>query len=61
LHQLFAALPQTQAPVDAAGLARTFRQGGKVEPAIARVLLALARLGHVHTQDGKTFALRKTA
>ena len=33
-----------------------FRQGGKVEPAIARVLASLARLGHVHSNDGPNFS-----
>ena len=41
--------------------ARFFRQGAKVEPTIARVLASLARLGHAHTIDGETFALRRRA
>lgn len=58
---VFAALMQAEAPMDAQAIAKTFRQGAKVENAIARVLAALARLGHVHSNDGKTFALRRTA
>jgi hypothetical protein len=56
-----AALMQANRPLDASALARSFRQGTKVEPAISRILASLARLGHVHTSDGKTFALRRTA
>jgi hypothetical protein len=52
---------QASKPLDAGAIATTFRQGSKVEPAISRVLSSLARLGHVHTSDGATFALRRTA
>jgi hypothetical protein len=58
---VFAALMQANQPLDAGALARSFRQGVKVEPAISRILASLARLGHVHTSDGKTFALRRAA
>lgn len=58
---VFAALVEAREPLDANTLAATFRQGGKVEPAISRVLASLARLGHVHTGDGKAFALRRIA
>jgi len=58
---VFAALMQANRPLDASALARSFRQGAKVEPAISRVLASLARLGHVHTGDGKTFILRRSA
>ena len=58
---VFAALMQANAPLDAAGLARSFRQGAKVEPAVSRVLASLARLGHAHSLDGRTFALRRVA
>lgn len=58
---VFAALMQADRPLDAAGLARQFRQGARVEPAIARVLASLARLGHAHSPDGRTFALRRAA
>lgn len=58
---VFAALLETRAPLDARTLATTFKQGAKVEPAIARVLSSLARLGHVHTGDGNSFALRRSS
>jgi len=58
---VFAALMDARQPLDARAIATTFRQGSKVEPAISRVLSSLARLGHVHTSDGATFALRLTA
>jgi hypothetical protein len=58
---VFATLMGASKPLDASSLAKTFRQGAKVEPAIARVLASVARLGHVHTRDGKTFALRRSA
>jgi len=48
-------------PLDAASLAKQFRQGAKAEPAIARVLASLARLGHAHSPDGRVFALRRAA
>jgi hypothetical protein len=57
---IVAALVDARHPLDAHAVAATFRQGSKVEPAI-RVLASLARLGHVHTSDGATFALRRTA
>jgi hypothetical protein len=56
---VFAALMQASEPLEAASLAKSFRQGAKVEATIARVLASLARLGHVHSSDGKTFALRR--
>ena len=58
---VFAALMQAETPLDAETLAKTFRQGAKAQPTIARVLASLARLGHVHSSDGKTFALRRAA
>jgi len=58
---VFAALVDARQPLDARAIAATFRQGSKVEPAISRVLASLARLGHAHTSDGATFALRRTA
>jgi len=58
---VFAALMRAEKPLDAAALAKTFRQGAKAEATIARVLASLARLGHVHSSDGKTFALRRAA
>ncbi|MDI9848974.1 class I SAM-dependent DNA methyltransferase [Rhodoblastus sp. 17X3] len=58
---VFDALMGASAPLDEKTIARGFRQGAKVEAAIARVLASLARLGHVHSSDGKTFALRRRA
>lgn len=40
---------------------KRFGQGAKIEPAAGRVLASLAWLGHVHTSDGKNFALRRSA
>lgn len=59
---VFAALAASTAPVDAAVLARGFRQGKRVEKKIAAVLLSLGRLGYVASGDGgKTFAIRRAA
>ncbi|MDR3463494.1 MAG: class I SAM-dependent DNA methyltransferase, partial [Beijerinckiaceae bacterium] len=58
---VFEALMGASGPLDAPAIARSFKQGGKVEPAIARVLASLARLGHVHSSDGQNFALRRKA
>jgi hypothetical protein len=58
---VFSALLRADKPLDAASLAKTFRQGARVEGAIARVLASLARLGHAHSEDGETFALRRAA
>jgi hypothetical protein len=58
---VFAALMAADKPLDAASLAKQFRQGAKAEPAIARVLASLARLGHAHSPDGLVLALRRAA
>ncbi len=58
---VFATLALANTPLDASNIARTFRQGARVEAPIARVLAALARLGHVHSADGKSFILRRAA
>ena len=58
---VFAALSDARGPLDAKILARAFRQGAKVEHAIARVLASLARLGHIYTADGRDYALRRRA
>jgi Fe2+ or Zn2+ uptake regulation protein len=58
---VFAALVHADRPLDAQAIAKSFRQGAKVEPTIARVLASLARLGHVHSGDGKSFTLRRAA
>jgi hypothetical protein len=54
------ARPLTTGPLDAQTIARGFRQGTKIEPAVGRVLASLARLGHVHTSDARAYALRRT-
>jgi len=58
---VFAALSDARGPLDATTLARSFRQGAKAEPAIARVFASLARLGHIYTTDGRDYALRRRA
>lgn len=58
---VFGALIGASGPLDAQAIAKKFRQGGKVEPAIARVLASLARLGHAYTNDGERFVLRRSA
>jgi hypothetical protein len=58
---VFAALADARGVLDAATIAGGFRQGARVEPAVARILASLARLGHAHTLDGEIFALRRRA
>ncbi|MCI0735828.1 MAG: class I SAM-dependent DNA methyltransferase, partial [Beijerinckiaceae bacterium] len=58
---VYAALAGARAPLDARAIASTFRQGARVEPAIARILAAWARVGQFHTSDGKSFSLRRGA
>jgi Fe2+ or Zn2+ uptake regulation protein len=58
---VFATLMAASGALDAKTIAKGFKQGAKVEPAIARVLASLARLGHVHTNDGRSFALLRSA
>ncbi len=58
---VFAALTQAAAPLDAGSIATKFRQGRKIEPAVARILAAFARIGQFHTADGAHFALRRSA
>ena len=58
---VFASLMGASTPLDAATLARSFRQGAKAEPAIESILASLSRLGHAHTSDNKSFRLRRTA
>ncbi|MDE2116055.1 MAG: class I SAM-dependent DNA methyltransferase [Hyphomicrobiales bacterium] len=57
---VFASLMGASTPLDAATLARSFRQGAKAEPAIESILASLSRLGHAHTSDNKSFRLRRT-
>lgn len=58
---VFAALAQASAPLDAAAIAAQFRKTKNSEAKIARLLASLARLGHVASSDGKSFALRQIA
>ena len=58
---VFAALMGASAPLDARAIAASFRQGSRVEPIIASVLASMARVGLVHTTDGRAFALRRAA
>ena len=58
---VFAALLAAPAPLDALALSRQFRQGARVEGQVARVLGSFARIGQVHTADGRIFALRRAA
>jgi hypothetical protein len=58
---VFSALMGAGGPLDAQTIAKGFRHGAKIEPAIARVLASLARLGHVHAADGRGYALRRIA
>jgi hypothetical protein len=46
---------------DAAAIARMYRQRARVELAVFRILAALARLGLVHSADGKSLAIRRAA
>jgi hypothetical protein len=58
---VFAALTEAATPLDAQSIAAKFRQGRKIEPSVARILAAFARMGQFRTGDGKTFALRRSA
>lgn len=48
-------------PLDAAAIAANFRQGARVVPLTSRILAAWARVGWVHTTDGRSFAIRRVA
>jgi hypothetical protein len=58
---VFAALAGAGAPIDAATIATSFKQGKKVEKKVTAVLMSLARLGHVASNDGERFAIRRVA
>jgi hypothetical protein len=58
---VFAVLMDAGRPLDAAAIAATFRQGARVAPIVARILVAWARVGWVHTSDGTSFAPRRVA
>jgi hypothetical protein len=50
------------APLNAAAIAATFKQGRKVVPKVGAVLAALSRTGFVTNADGgATFSLRRVA
>jgi hypothetical protein len=56
---VFAALTAAEKPLDAKSIASKFRQGGKIEPSVARILAAFARMGQFHTGDGARFTPRR--
>lgn len=58
---VFAALASVDAPLDAAAIAAGFRKTKNLANTIAGVLASLARLGHVATNDGRSFAIRRAA
>jgi hypothetical protein len=58
---VFAALGNTNGPLDAKLLATQFKRTKTTEKKIGEVLASLARLGYVTSSDGKTFALRRVA
>lgn len=57
---VMAALANANAPLDAAALASGFRQGRRVEPKVAAVLVALSRMGVVSSAGGR-YALKRAA
>ena len=50
---VLAVLATASAPLDAEAIAQRFRQGLKVRTAIAAILISLARVGEVSTDDGR--------
>src|ERR1700722_6771727 len=58
---IFPALAAASAPLDANGLAAGVQRTKTTEKKVGEVLAALARLGHVTSEDGKAFALRRVA
>ena len=56
---VFAALTEANTPLDAQSIAAKFRQGRKIEPSVARILAAFARMGQFHTGDGARFTPRR--
>ena len=58
---VFAALAAASEPLDAKGLAAQFKRTKTTEKKVGEVLAALARLGYVTSEDGKTFAMRRVA
>ena len=51
---MLAVLATASTPLDAEAIALRFRQGLKVRPAIAAILVSLARVGEVSTDEGRT-------
>ena len=58
---VFAALAAAGGPLDAKSIAGQFKTAKNTEKKVGDVLASLARLGHVTSADGKTFALRRVA
>jgi hypothetical protein len=58
---VFAALAAASNPLDAKAIAAQFKRTKTAEKKIADVLGSLARLGHVTSPDGMSFALRRVA
>lgn len=58
---VFAALASASMPLDAKAIAGQFKSTKTIEKKIGEVLASLARLGHITSVDGKTFALRRVA
>jgi hypothetical protein len=56
---VFAALTEASTPLDAQSIAAKFRQGRKIEPSVARILAAFARMGQFHTGDDARFTPRR--
>ena len=56
---VFAAVTEASTPLDAKSIAAKFRQGQKIEPSVARILAAFARMGQFHTGDGARFTPRR--
>lgn len=55
-------LADATGPLNAAAIASAFTQGKRIEPKVRAVLVALARMGFLATQDdGKTFRLRRSS
>ena len=56
---VLSALADSPRPLDAAAIARGFRQGGRVEGAVRAILISLARVGEISTTDGgRSFSRR---
>jgi hypothetical protein len=55
-------LLEASGEMDASGIAASFKQGQRIRPAVASVLLSLYRMGIIATADGgKTFTYRRAA